>query len=162
MNGAQIHLAVNHLPVVASVLGVAALLSWVVLRKTGLATTLRRAGLGLLVVAAFGGAVSNVSGEEAEEQVEGLAGVSEDLIHEHEEAAEPAAMALVLAGILALAGIAGDVRKARWTDGAAGAALAVGLVGFALVARAAHAGGLIRHPELRQDAAAPAGEHDGR
>ena len=84
MNGAQIHLGVNHLPVMGALLGALVLAAgWVL--KNG---TVRRTGVALLAFSALATLPAYFSGEEAEEVIEHLPGVSEALIHDHEEAAE--------------------------------------------------------------------------
>lgn len=156
MNPAHEHLLVNHFPVVTSFLGLLLLL-WAGLRKSD---ELNQAALGVFVLGAVLAAPAYFSGEPAEERVENLAGVSKPLIEDHEEAAKAAAVAAGLLGALSAAGLVLSLRRRR-ARGALGAAIAVvTIVTAVLMGRAAHLGGQIHHPEIREpaDSAPDAGE----
>ncbi|MCB1327838.1 MAG: hypothetical protein H7A21_13930 [Spirochaetales bacterium] len=151
MNGAQLHLVLNHVPVLGA-LGAALLLLWALLAGS---RDLARAGFaGLLVVALFS-AGAYFSGEEAEEVVEDYPAVQEQVIEAHEEAAE---LAFILGLFAAVPGLAG-----LWLERSHLAPRRVHLflgLGFALLvfgdmAYTAHLGGLIRHPELENALSAP-------
>src|SRR5262245_54149910 len=98
MNGAQLHLLVNHLPVVGAAFAAALLAAGLLLRKDELA----KAGVWALVIAALAALPAYFSGEGAEEAVEHLPGVLESLIHDHEEAGEKALAAALLMGAAAV------------------------------------------------------------
>ena len=144
MNGAQLHLVLNHVPVLGA-LGAALLLLWALLAGS---RDLARAGFAGLLVGALFSAGAYFSGEEAEEVVEDYAGVHEQTIEDHEEAAE---LAFILGLIAAVPGLAGlwlershqTPRRVHLFLG-----LAFALVVFGDMAYTAHLGGLIRHPEL--------------
>ncbi len=150
MNGAQIHLLVNHVPV----LGVAFA---AVLTAAGVvrgSDELKKAGLWAFVLAGLAALPAYFSGEGAEEVVEHLSGVSEALIHEHEEAAEKALAGALLLAASGAAALIHAYKNRALSAKAAPALLALSLPVLALLAYAAHLGGLIRHPELRPSAAA--------
>lgn len=154
MNGAQLHLLVNHAPVLG-VAFAAVLTAAGVIRGSD---ELKKAGLWAFVLAGLAALPAYYSGEGAEEIVEGLPGVTKALIHEHEEAAEKAlAGALVLAGA-ALAALAHAFKTKALSSKAAPAALALALPVLVLLAYAAHLGGLVRHSELRPGAGAGSAE----
>lgn len=143
---AQIHLAVNHLPVFAALFAIA-VLAWAAARRRRDARLL---GLGLVVFAAVSALPAYLSGEGAEEIVEDRLGVSEALIERHEDAAAQALVGLLIAGGIAAIGLA----ALRGRNEALGHALAmlsllVLLIASALLVRAAHLGGQIRHDEIR-------------
>ena len=145
MNPAHLHLLVNHIPVFGT-LGAALLLAWGVLRKND---EVLRVGLILMVLIAVATWGVQLTGDPAEEAVEHLPGVTRQLIHAHEEAAELSTIVIAIAGISALVTLF-LVRGRR----AAGRAMSIvtmviGLAGFGLVARAANLGGAIRHTEIR-------------
>ncbi|MFC7671286.1 hypothetical protein ACFQT0_30695 [Hymenobacter humi] len=85
MNQAHWHLLLNHAPILGSLFGLVLLLLAVALR---LQPVLLRTGLVTLIVAALLTIPTQLTGDGAEEVVEDQPGVSEPLIHEHEEAAE--------------------------------------------------------------------------
>jgi uncharacterized membrane protein len=154
MNAAYVHLSLNHVPILGTVFGLV-LLAVAVLRAN---ETLRRAGWVTLVVVALAAIPVYLTGEGAEEVVEGEPGVSHDAIEAHEEAALPALVALEAAGLLALWALFASWRRTAPTWVAPLslllAAVAAGLLGWT-----AERGGRINHPEAHRDAAAA--EHRG-
>lgn len=143
MNGAQLHLAVNHLPVVALLIGTLMFGVALALKKD----SVRQTALVLLVLAGLGGAGAYFSGEPAEEVVEDIPSVSESVIHDHEEAAEFAFIATVVVAVLAAGALVTERRRAV-PPMLNGALLVAGLLTTGAMMRTAHLGGLIRHPEL--------------
>ncbi|MCA6361632.1 MAG: hypothetical protein IM638_01215 [Bacteroidetes bacterium] len=158
MEPVHIHLIVTHFPIIASFLG-AVVLVWGMLYKSKPTQTI---ALLILVASAVGAAISNFTGEAAEEVAERIAGVSHSVIHEHEEAAELAFVLQLVMGVLALVSLIMAWRKSALTRIATIVTLLVALAAFVFVARAGYYGGMIRHPEATgqlQPAAAGA-EHD--
>ena len=152
VNDAHLHLLVNHLPVVGSLIAVPLLLIALWLPRD------RGALLGavLVLVLAGGGAfVAEQTGHDAEEVVEDLPDVSEPYIEEHEERAE---IATWVAGLAALAGLAvlALVRGREETPRVWVAALLVAaLVSMGTLGWTSAAGGVIRHSEIRDGSPPP-------
>src|SRR5512144_2399191 len=159
---AQIHLALNHLPVFAALLATATLLFAAVTRST----STRNTGLGVLVFAALAALPVYFTGEGAEEIVEHRPGVTEAIIERHEEAAERALATILVAGAVAAAALmAVRLRKERVARGFFVAALIGALASAGLMGQVAHLGGQIRHDELRAPAGVgggPAAAHSAR
>lgn len=151
MNGAQIHLLVNHVPVLGVAFAAALLLAGVARGSD----ELKKAGLWALVLAGLAAVPAFFSGEGAEELVENLPEVTKALIHDHEEAAEKAFAGALLLGAAALATLVHAFKTKTLAPKAASAVLALSLPVLALLAYAAHLGGLVRHTELRAGAAPP-------
>lgn len=160
MNAAQIHLALNHLPIGLVVVGAPLLLA-AILRKS---KELKAAASIILMFSALTAIPVFLSGEPAEEIVEHRAGVSERVIHEHEEAAELSLIIIEVLGALVLfvwlfERFRAPVPPAVWFG-----ILGLTLITLGLFIRTAHLGGLIRHDEIRSDIAqtveAPDGESD--
>lgn len=149
MSLVHVHLVINHVPLLASVFGLL-LLAWGLIRKS---PEVQRAGLATFVVAALLAGATFLTGEPAEEAVEGLPGVSEAVIEQHEDAASFALGSMVVLGLVSLAGLLFDrwALARRWL---VAAALLVSLVAVGLVGRTANLGGQIRHSEIRAGAAA--------
>lgn len=141
MSAAQLHLALNHFPVVGIILATV-LLAAAHLRKS---VELTRATLVMLVLLSVVTIPVYMSGEPAEEIVEHLAGTSEPAIHEHEEAAEKALLGAVLLGVFAFILLMRRNTSPRVTA----ALLTVAVIVCGLMAWTAHRGGMIRHAELR-------------
>jgi uncharacterized membrane protein len=151
MSDAQIHLLLNHVPILGVPVAALLLMAAALRRSEDLA----KAGLWALLVAGLAAVPVYLTGHGAEELVEHLPGVVESAIHAHEEAAEAAltgVLVLGAGGLLALA-FAWKRRAVPWRG--VYALLAASLPVFGLLAYAGHLGGLIRHPELR-GAAGPA------
>ena len=154
MNAAHLHLMVNHLPLFASLIACGILAFGLYRRLPALVNV----GLVLVFVAGVGALLAGQTGERAEGIVEDLPGVTEAAIHEHEEAAEAASLVAILAGLVALGGLALPDRAERMQRLVAIVTLALSLGTFVLVARAANLGGHIRHTEISA-ATAPGGSH---
>ena len=156
MNGAHLHLLLNHLPILGSLFGFVLLLVALVSRQP----LLVRAGLITLLLAAALAIPANLTGEEAEEVVEDYPGVTHALIHAHEEAAELALWVLVGTGALALVSLLLLARNHARAALLTRLTLAGALVSFGLMARAGNLGGQIMHPETRADAVSASLEGD--
>jgi len=160
MNAAQIHLALNHVPVMLLPVGlVLFILGLRIHSRTG-TRILAQAGGYVLVVAGLCILPVYFSGEGSEEVVEDIAGVSERQIEAHEDAALPAA---VMGGLAAL-GAAAFLFASRGgrTPGKIFVPVVVGCtaISVVLMVRAAHLGGLIRHSELGSPSTHASGDSD--
>ena len=152
-NGAQIHLAINHMPVVGMVLAFLVLVTGLLIKNS----TVRRTGLMLLVFVAITSVPAYLSGEPAEEMVEDKPGVTEVLIHEHEEAAELAfVLCMITGGAALLSLVLGRMKRENLEMKAAYLSALLSGVTFITLANVAHLGGLIRHDELRAGVSAHA------
>jgi hypothetical protein len=143
MNGAHLHLMINHLPVIGTLLATG-LLAVAVLRAND---TLRRTALALLVLGGFAAGAAQLSGEPAEEVVEDRATVNESAIESHEDAAK---LATIGAAILAVGAVGTLLAfRGRGVPTAATAVLfAGGLAVSGAMAWTANLGGRISHPEI--------------
>ena len=149
MTPAHFHLAFNHVPVVVLPVAVV-MLAYAMASKSA---DLTKGALALLIVSTLFGAAAFLTGEPAEEAVEGLAGISTEAIEAHEGVAPIAAAATVLAGLFAL------VILLKWPSGGSPAwmtiaTLVVAIGAALLLAWTAYLGGRINHPELREEAGA--------
>ena len=145
MNPAHLHLMVNHLPVLGTPF-VLALLLWGLVRHS---RDLLRAALGgAIVVAALSYPVF-LTGEPAEERVEDASWLQERRVHEHEERAEGALIAMLLTGAVAMVGLWQSRGERPVSTGLAGLTAAGLLLSAGLFGWTALAGGTIRHDEIR-------------
>lgn len=152
MNPAHLHLMFNHIPVVGVPL-VAILLAYALLRRS---RDIYRVALGAAVIVAALTYPVFLTGEPAEDRIEDATWARESLIHQHEERAEAALIAVLVTG--AFAGFAlwrsrGERGPSRGLGGLtlAGLALSAGLLGWTALL-----GGPIRHEEIRAAASAAA------
>jgi uncharacterized membrane protein len=156
MNDAEIHLAINHLPVAATIFGVLILLIGMIAKSDGASNT----GLLLLVAGALLILPTFHTGEEAEEIVENLALGEEthDYIHEHEEEAESARWLSFGVGFLALIAFYFKRQKRSPAKLFSFLALLGGFGSMVYLGLVANSGGQIRHTEAREGFEVPA--HD--
>lgn len=149
MNPVQIHLMMNHVPVVAPfVAGVLILVGLLVKSQPVL-----RVGLGTLLLAGLVAIPVYLTGEPVEEVAEKLPGVAKQQIETHEDSAKAT---LVLLGALGAASLVALVayRRRAVPAGVGAAALLLCVVAAGQVAWTAHQGGMIRHTELTTATAA--------
>lgn len=154
MNPAFVHLAFNHLPIVAFPILIL-LLAWGLFRRS---REVLRLALGLCVAVAAITYPIFLSGESAEELVEEAAWANEDLIHEHEERAETTLIVVLVTGALAAVAF-WRLRGQRPIEPlVSGVVLAAVVLSAGMLAWTALAGGEIRHEEIRPGATVlPAG-----
>ncbi len=147
MNAAQLHLAMNHLPVVVPLIAVPLL-------AVGLwrgSREIRAVGLWLLVLAALAAIPVYLTGDPSQKVVMNYPGVSRLAIHRHEDAALIGLIWLEIVGATSLlVGLASRRGKEvpRWAWGFL-LLLGIGSVGWML--NTAHLGGEIRHEEIQSE-----------
>ncbi len=149
MSTAHLHLILNHIPLLGLLFG-AALLGYGHWQSQ---EDVQKASLGLLAVAGLSALAVYLTGEPAEEMVEGLAGVSHDAIEAHEELGIYALVGGLATGLAALGALVyAHLRQhlARWT---VIFTLALAVVSSGLIGYTANLGGKISHPELRGESA---------
>lgn len=151
MNGAHIHLILNHIPAIGTLIGAGFLLIGLLTKKDSLI----RSGFALFILAALMTLPVFLSGGAAEDIVEHLPGVEERYIHEHEEAAETALIAMIALGVMAIGGlwVFRFMNRLRMT--AAIVIFLAAIVAAGWLAYTNNLGGEIRHPEIRQDFVPP-------
>jgi len=144
MSQVHLHLLITHLPVFGSILGSLVLVYalWSKSDHTKAAAYL------LFIISGIGAGIAYLTGEGAEEAVEDLQGVSENMIKQHEVFAMYALVALIVLGITSLIALFLTYKKSKFTRSAAIITLFVSLIGFSLVARTGYLGGQIRHTEI--------------
>lgn len=150
MTPTHLHLLVNHLPIIGAFLALPLLLIalW---RRTELGALL--GAVLVLALAASGAVVADQTGEGAEHEVEELPGVSETLIHEHEERAEIAMPISLVTAVAGLGLLAWSWRRGETPRMGAGGLLVAATVSAGAMAWTGWAGGQIRHTEIRAERA---------
>lgn len=145
LNGAQIHLLLNHLPILGIPFSLL-LLGFGLWRKN---LEIQKVSMGALVLIGLLTIPAFLSGEAAEEIVSDSPGISKTMIEEHEELSRIAFWFLEGLAVLALGGLV-YFRSPRKLPGWFAITLLVGmLVGSGLLVRTGHLGGQINHPEIR-------------
>jgi hypothetical protein len=158
MNWAHLHLALNHVPVVGLPI-VLLLLAWAMVKRSA---EIMKAAFGLLILLAVVTVVVQVTGEPAEELVEGLPGVVDSMVEAHEESALLGTIGVVVVGVAALFGLwrlqAGRIVP-RWYSSVV---LIAGITVAGMMVWIANLGGQIRHSEIRPGASAGVERSDRR
>jgi hypothetical protein len=150
LSPAHLHLVLNHIPVLGTMLFAPLVLVWALLRRSRDVTQI---GLLLAVLLAVTTIPIYLTGEPAEEQVEKQPWFDKRRVEAHEERAEVGLIAVLVTGAAALVGL-WLARGGRPYRRDVSIAVLVGLVVSAsLFALAALAGGQIRHDEIRSTAA---------
>ena len=145
MSAAHLHLMLNHIPLLGLLFGVV-LLAYGLWRGS---EDVQKASLGLLAIAGLSAIAVYLTGEPAEEVVEGLAGVSYDAIEAHEEWGLYALIAGIATGVLALGALLLGWLRERLGRGTVVLTLVLALLSSGLIGYTANLGGKISHPELR-------------
>ena len=145
MNLTHVHLLLNHVPTVGFSVGIALFASALVRRSD----ELKRAGLVILFLSAATTIMTYASGSDAGQALKDSPGVANAVIDRHESAALVAFLFMQVTGVVAWLGLWTWRRDAQLAPGIASAVLALSVVTFGLMARAANLGGEIRHPEIQ-------------
>ena len=144
MNSVQLHLALTHVPVILSFVGLIMLIVAFFIKNT----TLTKTSYIVLLIAGVAALPVYFSGEGTEEAIENLPGVSDAIIERHEEVAQLAMISIAVAGLVALAALF----SSRWQASARVFKMVVLVLAIAsggIMAQTAHLGGQIRHTEIR-------------
>jgi uncharacterized membrane protein len=156
-DGAYIHLLLNHFPILGPVF-ILPLLLWGVLRKN---RTLSMTGLMMTVAVALITIPAFMTGEDAEEAVEGIIGVSEVNIEEHEEQGEIAYYAMLMAGAIALGTLLSGSKGKPFSIALLWITITILAFVLVLMTRVGNSGGKIRHTEIYSSAPVQDDSHDG-
>lgn len=144
MDGLQLHLLTNHLPIVGTFAALLVVLVGMLRRSDAAIST----GLIVYAVMALMAVPAYLSGEEAEERVEQISGINEGAIHEHEEMAEVTLWLTVISGLLALGAVITHHRNMKISSKIALAFVIIAIAAFAQAALTGHEGGKIRRLDL--------------
>jgi uncharacterized membrane protein len=145
MDAAHLHLLLTHFPIVGTIIGIG-IMAYGQLSKND---EIKKVALGTFILMAILTIPVFLTGEGAEETVEHMAGVSEQLIENHEELAEIAIWLMGFLGILSLVNLFAIIKKFPFAKSISLITLIVSLGTFGLFAKVGSTGGEIRHTEVR-------------
>lgn len=151
MDAPHAHLILNHVPVLGAVFGLV-VLGYGTVRPS---REVIRTGLWTLVVVGAVSVAVYLTGEPAEELVEGLPAFSHAVLERHEAAALWATVGAGLVGAAALFGLVRS-RTRELSRGYAATVLALTLVLTGVMGWTANLGGQVMHAEIRPAGSAPA------
>ncbi|MFI0430131.1 hypothetical protein [Mariniflexile sp. HMF6888] len=144
MDLTHIHLILTHFPIVGTIIGIGILAYGQFaknddVKKVALVTFVLMA---ILTIPVF------LTGEPAEESVEHLTGVSENIIEEHEELAKKAIWLMGLLGVFSLISFYAIIKKTTFAKMMTLITLVISLTTFGIFAKVGNLGGQIRHTEI--------------
>jgi len=145
MNWAHVHLIINHIPVIGIGLLILLFIGAIVRKNKGLITV----ALAFIILISLATIPVYLTGEPAEEVVEDMPGISEELIEEHEEQAEIAFILVEVAGGLALITLIARRYSDKLGQRLVILTLLVLIVSGGLIGWTANLGGKIHHEEIR-------------
>lgn len=151
MNQAHWHLLFNHLPIIVPLLGFLVMIAAIILRSE----IMKRTAYAMFIFGALCAIPAFVTGEGAEEIVEDLQGVSEQLIKTHEEIADTFAIVSYVLGAVALLGLWVNWKQKSFSNILSFITIAVCAAVLILAKQTGTTGGEIRHTEIRADAQTP-------
>lgn len=154
MNNAHLHLVVNHLPIIFPIVGIIILLIGIFTKSE----ISKRNAYIVFILGALASIVAMATGEGAEEVVEHVAGVSENYIHTHEEAAELFAGISYALGGFSLIAFVGSLKNLKFNSISPFAITALAAITLFFAQRTGNPGGEIRHTEIRSGAKVQNGE----
>lgn len=147
INSAHWHLLLNHFPIILSMIGTGFIVASFIFKKQHL----KFASLLLIMLAAAFTIPAFATGEPAEEQVEGIAGVTDEAIHEHEEIAEKGRMVIFITGGLAFITLLLLHYKKKSVQVFMIITLIASAASAGILSYVGYTGGEIRHSEIRGD-----------
>ncbi len=148
MNQAHLHLLFNHLPILGTLFGLLILGGGFFLKND----TVKRTALGLFVLSALLAIPAYLTGEGAEEVVESLPGVTENLIEAHEEMANIFLGLVGALGLFALVTFYTDFKSKKVAPMLYTLTFVAALGTMLFAQRVGSSGGEIRHTEIRSGA----------
>ncbi|UPT67388.1 MAG: hypothetical protein M0D57_01480 [Sphingobacteriales bacterium JAD_PAG50586_3] len=152
MNATHIHLLLNHLPIIGTLIA-SVIMVWAIIKNN---PKFKDFAAGLVVVLALSAVVVNTTGESAEETVENIPGITETALEVHEDAAKPALILTLAAGLVCGVFLFFSLRKLPMRKSLFIACTVLTVLAFAAMARAGYYGGQIRHTEIAGGTVTPA------
>ena len=150
MNQAHLHLLLNHLPILGTLFGLLTLGAGFFLKNN----SVKRTAMGIFVFSAIAAIPAYLTGEGAEEVVESLPGVTENLIEAHEELANIFLWTVGALGLLSLAAFYADFKGKKMAPALYTLTLIAAIGTMVFAQQVGSSGGEIRHTEIRSDTAA--------
>ncbi len=156
MNGAHWHLVVNHLPIIFPLVGVIIMVTGIISKSEAV----KRTAYLIFIIGALSSIAAMSTGEEEEEVVENISGITESLIEPHEEAAEIFAILTYILGGISLVGLWASFKQKAFAKAISLASLVFAFIVLFYAKQTGTSGGEIRHTEIRNGSNSPATEKE--
>jgi len=145
MNNTHLHLVVNHLPIIFPIVGIIILLIGILSKSE---ITNRNAYI-IFILGAFASIAAMATGENAEEAIEKISGISENMIKTHEETSELFAGLSYVLGGFSLISLFGSYKNFAVTKYFPFIVSIFAIVVLFFAQKVGTSGGEIRHTEIR-------------
>lgn len=145
----------NHLPILGTLFGLLILAGGFILKNNGV----KRTALVLFVLSGILAIPAYLTGEGAEEMVENLPGVTENLIEAHEDMANIFLWMVGALGLFSLATFYADIKSKKVGPTLYAITFVAALGSMVYAQRVGSSGGEIRHTEIRSGATTAAVEN---
>jgi uncharacterized membrane protein len=156
MNGAHWHLVVNHLPIIFPLVGIIVIIIGLISKSEAV----KRTSFTIFIIGAIASIAAMTTGEEAEEVVEKIAGVTKNYIKTHEETAETFALLSYILGGISLIGLWASFKQKTFSNLVTIVTLVFAIVVMFFGKQTGTTGGEIRHTEIRNGNNLPSGENN--
>lgn len=159
MDATHLHLLFNHVGIMGVIFSTCLLLVALFLKSD----ILKRTAMAGFVMATIATGITMNTGEDAEESVESISGVTESVIHEHEEAAEVTIWVVAACGLWSLVGLFFYFLSKPLPSTFSIVLVALAIGAAVMIFNTGRLGGLIRHTELSgtATAASPSNTNNG-
>ena len=137
MNLTHFHLLLNHFPIIGTLISSIIILYGIIKNQY----QAKSIGAIIIIIMAIIAIPIFLTGEPAEETVEHLQGISESIIHDHEEAGEQAIWFMEIAGLFSVLSLFFQYKKSVTTNNIFILTFVLTLISFALMARTGYLGG---------------------
>jgi hypothetical protein len=148
MNNSHLHLVLNHLPIIFPIVGIIILIIGIFSKSE---ITKRNAYI-IFILGALSAIAAMGTGDGAEETVEKIAGISENLIKKHEESAELFAGISYFLGGISLIALFGSLKNLSFSKFSPFVIGVFALAAIFFAKNTGTTGGEIRHTEIRSGA----------
>ncbi|MFC4870763.1 hypothetical protein [Negadavirga shengliensis] len=140
------HLLLNHFPIIGTVIGTLILISGYLLKNN---PVVKQTAMGVFIFSALAAIPAYLTGEGAEELVEKIPGVTEQIMDTHEDQAIIFLIAVLILGGLALITLVSSYLKSKAAAALYMVVLAASVGICFLAKQTGTTGGEIRHTEIR-------------
>lgn len=140
-----LHLAVNHFPIISTIIGMLILLAGLIFKNEGI----KLSGLGTMVFAAIMAVPAILTGDSAAEAVKGLPDVLSSLVEKHEDIAYVGLWSILPMGIIAGLAIYSLFKKEKMYKSLVITAFVLSVLVSGVMIYVGRTGGKIRHSEFR-------------
>ncbi|MFY7810479.1 MAG: hypothetical protein ACOVQ2_01990 [Flavobacterium sp.] len=147
MNQAHWHLVVNHFPIIFPIVGIIVMISGLIIKSSAVKNTAYM----IFILGSLATVFAMKTGDEAQDMVENISGVTENYVDRHEEAAEVFAVFSYILGSISLIGFYCELKKIKLSLIYSIITLLFSIIVLFFGKQTGTTGGEIRHTEIRQN-----------